>query len=272
MREFSRNIWAAGTLWYEKDATGIAATVSYYAIFAISPLLLLTITLTSIFYGRDYVVSIFQEWGSILGTDLVALLQQAVLNLETISSGIQIPMLGIIFFSFMVIVMFNALTSGLHQLWGISHQGFRGWIRKSTRSLVFVVLLEVYLVFLIGLDKYGDVVSQQGDFLWVFLLQAIVTLFTTMVFFSLVYRVLPRKCPALTSRLMGGFVAAILFLIAKSFVSWYIGTTPVPGLFGAAGLIVVLLIWVYVSVAVVYFGAAYAWVVDDTMKISENTD
>lgn len=249
----------AAFLWYDKDADFMAATVSYYALFAVTPFLLLTLSLSGLVYGREEVALTFVDWGSVLGPDLIALLSEAVRNLMALSNDFSIPFFGTLFFSGMTIVMFNTFTTGIHNLWGIKHAGFLGWVKKCIHSAFFVVAFQMYLVILVGMYRLIDVLTANYGGAVANVIGALGVITLTTVLFSLMFWLLPWQRPPLPDRLLGAFTAGVLFTIAKFLIALYITLTPVPGLFGAAGVLLALLIWVYVSVAILYFGAAMAY-------------
>lgn len=258
MKRLFRTLGRAAGLWYEKDADYMAATMSYYTLFAAVPLLLLTVTIASVVYGNDLVVATLRNWGEVLGPGVVELLHSAVNNLEALTYNFSFPIVGAIFFSGMVIVLLNAFTTGLHQLWGIPHRGVRGWVEKCLHSLVFVVALEIYLVVLLGFAYVANFMITDTGYFFYALSKLVFFILATTILFSLMYRILPWQAPPLAARLIGALVASCLFAVAKLLVALYVSATPVPDLFGAAGLIIVLLIWIYVSAAILYYGAAVA--------------
>lgn len=268
MKAFFETVWETAYLWYDKDADHMAATVSYYSLFAMVPFLLLTITIVGYLYGKDFIENTLLEWGSVLGPDVLNLLTHAIDNLETTADAFGFPIVGALFFSGMVVVLLNAFTSGLHKLWSIPHQGVRGWVKKSINAVFFIVVVEIYLLFLVGLEAITSyLIDATGLAILLSLVKPLFFIVATTVLFSLVYRILPWRGPSVSARLFGAFIASILFALAKSLVSLYVSATPVPGLFGAAGLMLVLLIWVYATAAIIYFGAAYAHVVETRNKI-----
>ena len=247
----------AAFLWYDKDADYMAATVAYYALFAIAPLILLTVTLLSLVFERDLIRDELLRWGAVLGPDVNTLLSQAVLNLSELSVGIGVPIFGALFFSGMVVMMCNTITSGFHSLWGIPHKGIKGWFLKSRNSILFLLVLELYLLVMIGSSFMTDSLG----------IGRIVFYFgATTALFSIMYRVLPWSAPSLLARLCGAAIASLLFTLAKVAVASYVAMTPVPGLFGTAGLMLVLLIWLYVIAGIIYYGAAVAYTLDKTTK------
>lgn len=263
--KFIQLLRKAAWLWYDKDADHAAATVSYYTLFATAPLLLLTVTLIGIFYGKDFVASEISSWGMVLGQDLVTLLQEAVQNLGAVSESIGIPIIGAIFFSGMVVVMCNTFTAGLHYMWNIPHEGIIGWIKKSFNSVLFILVFEVYIFFLTTFYVVMAFLDNTLPILLLNILHFIFFLTATTVLFSLIFKILPWSSPGLKARLLGAFVAAVMLAVSKVVTVWYVSITPVPGLYGVAGLLLVFLIWIYISTAIVYFGAALAKVYQDNL-------
>lgn len=263
MQVFLRHLKDAAFLWYEKDADYMAALTSYYAIYAATPLLLVTVSIIGILYGKTFVVDTLHEWGSVLGPGVVDLLHTAVHNLGLLSDEYRFPVFGVLFFSWMVIVMLNSFTTGLHYLYGVSHAGLRGWLRKCGHSVLFIVVLEIYLLFLFGLSEFIEYLVDVTGSMVVLVIQYFFFIITTALLFSFAYYVLPWIVPPLRARLVGGFVASILFTIAKHLVVFYVHGTPTPGLYEAAGNFIILLIWLYVTSCIMYYGAAVAYVLGE---------
>lgn len=259
---------AAVLLWYDANADFMAATVSYYAIFAVAPLLLLTLLLSDLVFGREYVAQLFTEWGTILGTDLVTLLGSAVTNLESLSQNFTLPLIGAIFFSGMTVGMFNAFISGVHLLWGVPPQGIKGWVKKCLHSALFIITLEAYLLVVVGVLKLANTLSFSFGTALGDLVSFTGVLLLTVLLFFLMFSLLPFRRPPFSARLAGATVAGILFTTTKSLVASYISLTPVPGIFGAAGLLIILLTWVYVSVAIIYYGAAITRVIEQNRYVN----
>jgi membrane protein len=255
------NLKQAAYLWYEKDSDSSAAVVAYYSLFAAVPLILLSVTVVSWLYGTDLVVATLYKWGEVFPRELRTLLHAAVLNLKSLSVGWHVPFFGILFFSGMVIVFFNAMASGLQRQWDLPRRRLKGWFRKAYRSVIFTAVFEVYLVTIVAVDYIlGGLASIFSGLATV--LSALFFLGVTTVLFALAYHILPEEHPSLHSRIVGAFWASLVLALVKFLVTIYLALTPIPGLYGAAGVLFVLLLWSYVFAAVFYFGAAFAWVKD----------
>lgn len=250
---FFRILKSAALRWYNHDADHLAAALSYYTPFALTPLILVSVTVLSYVYGTDFAVDMMMIWGNILGPDMLAFLSEAIANLRNTNTTFEIPIIGSVFFFAMIIVAFNTLTSGFHHVWEVPHTGIRGWLQKSWRSLVFVFVLQAYLILIMGID--GMFLHSENLAFLPLVTTAISFVATTWLFY-LMYRFLPVSPHSRKASLMGALVASILLGVAKSLIALYVDTAAVPKLYDAAGLIVALLIWIYAAASIVYFGAA----------------
>lgn len=250
---FFRILKNAAGRWYNHDADHLAAALSYYTPFALTPLIFVSVTVLSYVYGSDFAVDMMMIWGNVLGPDMLAFLSEAIGNLRNTNTTFEIPVIGSVFFFAMIIVAFNTITSGFHHIWEVPHTGIRGWLQKSWRSVVFVFVLQAYFILVMGIDG----IFLHSEYL-VFLpfVTALIAFVATTWLFYLMYRFLPISPHSRKASLMGALVASVLLGIAKSLIALYVDTAAVPKLYDAAGLIVALLIWIYAAASIVYFGAA----------------
>jgi membrane protein len=245
--------------WFEEGAENMAAAVSYYAMFAIAPLIFVSLYVVSLLYGEKLATEVLVAWGSGIVPEIVPLLSEAVVNMShsPVVTGVSIT--SLLFLTLAVIIFFNSLTSGINQIWGLPHGGMSVLWRKTLRSLICVGILQVFIIVLIATEFFFTLILD-GSMFKVYGLASIY-LMSLSVLFTILYSFLPLGVvPSLESRMYGAFVASLCFVLAKTAVAIHIALMPVPGFFGAAGLILVILLWVYVSTSFIYFGAAFAYV------------
>lgn len=242
----------AAIRFYDRDGSLLAAGLAYYTPFALTPLIVVSIMVLSMVYGSSFVISMLLHWGGVLGPDLLKLLEDSTRNLRLSTETLALPLAGTIFFSSAVIVAFNSLTSGFNYLWDIPHQGWRGWLNKTWHSVIFIFILQSYLILIMGLDG----LFLTSAYTVIPYAQSIVTIMTTTVLFYLMYRFLSHVVLTRMGSLIGAITAAALLEIAKTGVTYYISLTTIPRFSDTAGLIIVLLIWIYVAAAIIYYGAA----------------
>lgn len=247
-------IFRSAKLWYLADMKSYAVAFSYYAPLAILPLLLFSITFVGMIYGEPITKQIITNWGLVLGHDLIEIIRSAIENLKTEANTFTIPIVGIIFFAGASILTLNVLSNGFYKLWKIERVGFLNWIKKSLRSVLFILIFQIYLIIIIGFEIFMNFTNLKGD-----MVLSLVFLFvSTGAFFAILFRFLASNAPSTKGCIVGASLASILFVISKSTISIYITNLSGLNLYGAAGLILVLLIWIYVLAAIIYFGAAVA--------------
>jgi len=253
-----RLLGRAAVLWIRHEADMYAAALAYFAPFALTPLILLSITLVGVLIGDDEVAALLIHWGNTVNPEITALLTLSVQNFNALTIQYYIPVLAVIFFSTMLVVALNSLTSGLHKMWQIDARGLRNLFHRSLRSIAFVMLLQVYLVCIILLNRTIVFISHVPIVDVLALLYPALLFISTLILFMIGYGLLPIAAPSLRARFYGATVASCLFLFTRVLVALHTATTPIPHLFGAAGLIILMLVWVYVSAGIIYFGAAFA--------------
>lgn len=246
----------AALRWYEKDADHLSAALAYYTPFALTPLIFVSVNILSYFYGATYTGEMLRAWGSVLGPDVLAFLSEAIINMHSTAATMPIPVFGSLFFLGMIIVAFNTVTGGFHQLWDVPHTGVRGWLRKSWRSVVFMFVLQAYLVLIMAVDGFFLSWSAPA---YTKIVSSLIAFFATAWLFYLMYRFLPIQPYSRSASFVGAAVASFLLSIAKGLIALYVSTAAAPHLYEAGGLVVALLIWMYATAAVIYFGAAVVY-------------
>ena len=250
-------------LWYFSDMKSYAAAFSYYAPLAILPLLLFSITFVGVIYGESFTKQIITNWGLVLGQDLIDIIRSAIENLKTEANTFAVPIVGVIFFAGASILTLNVLSNGFDKLWKAEKFGFMNWVKKSLRSILFVLIFQLYLVVIIAFEIFMSFADLKGD-----ALLSLLFLFTsTGIFFTLLFRFLTSSTPSLKACLVGALMSSVLFVISKSTINVYIANLSGLNLYGAAGLILILLIWIYVLASIIYFGASVAYEYDRMGKI-----
>ncbi len=248
----------AAKMWVIRGADHHAAALAYFTPFALTPLLLISITIVGFIIGRDEVVSLLLRWGGMIDPELPLFMQESLRNFEIMTATYSIPILALLFFSLMIIFALNSISVGLQNLWGTEQFGIKNLLRRSGRAILFVFLFQVYLVATIIFDNTLATATAVSGLTIFNLMAPIVFFASTTLLITVGFWILPLSSPPFRSRLYGAAVATTLFLFTRSLVALHVATAPAPDIYGAARLIFVLLIWVYVSSCILYFGAAFA--------------
>lgn len=255
---FLRLLARGGSIWIKGGAEQHAAAFAYFIPFALAPLLLISITLVGVIIGRADVIALLLRWGGYIDPALPAFMTSSLANFEVLTTTYTVPILALLFFSLMILFALNSLSGGLQHLWGVEKRGLKNILRRSGRSILFVLVFQVYLVVTIICNNiFASAALHSGLFIFQILAPLVFFMFTTILI-AISYGLLPLWAPSFKSRIYGAAIATILFLFTRSLVALHVATSPSPDIYGAAGLIFVLLIWVYVSAGIIYYGAAFA--------------
>ena len=266
--KFLRLLKQAAVHWFRKGAEQYAAALSYFTPFALAPLLLISITLVGVIIGRKDVIALLERWGEMIDPALPAFMTSTIANFEVLTTSYTLPLFALLFFSVMILFALNSLSSGLQKLWEVERFGVKNLLWRSGRSILFVLLFQVYLVVTILSNNFFMIVGESAGLPLFTALSQVVFFICTTVLIALGFGLLPLIAPSFKARLYGAVVATTLFLFTRTLVALHVAASPSPDIYGAAGLIFVLLIWVYISACIIYYGASFAYVYDCTNKKS----
>ena len=256
----------ATKLWFRKGAEQYAAALSYFIPFALAPLLLISITLVGVIIGRQDVIALLKRWGEMIDPALPEFMTMTIANFEVLTTTYTLPLFALLFFSVMILFALNSLSSGLQKLWEVERFGAKNLFWRSGRSILFVLLFQVYLVITILSNNFFlNATETSGLTLFTVLAQVMFFISTTLLI-ALGFGLLPLTAPSFKARLYGAVVATTLFLFTRTLVALHVATSPSPDIYGAAGLIFILLIWVYISACIIYYGASFAYVYEKQSK------
>jgi uncharacterized BrkB/YihY/UPF0761 family membrane protein len=245
----------------DRNADYYAAAFSFYAPLALIPLIVLSIMMVGLIYGDPVTTKVFLGWGMIMGPKVVEVIQEAVMNLRAVTDSFRIPLLGVLFFSTVCVLALNVVAAGFQRLWSIESHGFKAWLLKSWRSFIFIFVLQIYLLITIGVQVITSYLALPN------IISSAAFLLSTCVFMTLLYRFLTKKSPSWRGCVLGSVVVAVLSASTKIMVNIYISANPVVNFYGAAGLILILLAWIYILSIFIFYGAAVANLYDKMKQI-----
>jgi len=261
--QFFRLLWRAVAVWFSREADIHAAALAYFVPFALTPLFLLSITIVGMLIGGNEVGMLLLSWGNAIDPDLTGLLDSSVRNFDTLTTAYVVPIMAVLFFSTMIIVSLNSVSTALQKIWGIETYSFHNLVVRTVRSFLFVILLQAYLVWIILLNRTATFVADVPLVSMLNQVYPLVIFFSTVLLITFGYGLLPTKAPRFKARLYGALVASVLFFFTRELVALHTAASPIPDVFGAAGIIILLLVWIYVSASIVLYGAAFAGVYEE---------
>ncbi len=277
--QFSRmtstvSLWQLGrksvTAWSDDYASSMGAALAYYTLFSLAPLLLLVIAIAGLVFGADAARGqVVAQLGGLIGEEGAVAIQGLLKSASHPAASTVASILSVVTLLIGATSIFAELQSDLDRIWRapevIKPSGIWALLRTRLLSFGLVVsmgfLLLVSLVVSTGLAALG---TWWGPYFagWVIALQIVnqvVSLIFVTALFALMYRVLPSVRVGWQDVWHGAIATGLLFTIGKFAIGMYLGQAGVSSGFGAAGSIVVLLVWVFYSAQIFLLGAEFTW-------------
>jgi membrane protein len=263
-------ITASISAWVDDYAPSMGAALAYYTVFSLAPLLLIVIAVAGMVFGQEAAQGeIFGQIRGLVGEEGAVAVEGLLKSASQPASGILGTLVGVIMLVIGATTVFAELQSALDRIWRIpvSIQVSGVWHLVRTRLLSFGMVLGVGFLLLIslvvsaGLAAFGRWWSGffGGWEALVHLLNFMISFVFITALFAMLYKFLPRVTIAWSDVWIGAAVTALLFNVGKLLIGLYLGKMGVSSGFGAAGSIVVLLIWVYYAAQIFLLGAEFTW-------------
>lgn len=252
--------------WLEDQAPTLGAALAYYTVFSLAPLLIIAISIAGLVLGKEAAQGqIFQELRGLLGTESGKAVQDIVQSTSADpSTSLLASVVGFVTLLFGASGVFGQLQTSLNAIWGVQPKpgrGLFGIVRDRFLSFGFILaigfLLLVSLVLTAAIaflgQQFGSMIP--GMEALVQTLNSILSLAVITLLFAMLFKFLPDARIAWHDVWIGAFITAALFTVGKFALGFYLGKSGVASSYGAAGSLIVLLLWVYYSSQIVFFGA-----------------
>lgn len=260
-----KRLQTAATYWVEDQAAQMGAALAYYALFSLAPLLIIAITLVGQACGTEAARAEILHWVRESTSDEGAAAVQTLLDHQRhLPEGPGAWLLGIATLCFGAVSVFTHLRACLHRIWRLPRPTAQhvvvGFVRTYLFAILMVLLTCVFFLVLLVASTALTLLREENP-AWlpadhlVWLVDFVTSGLLLLVLFAFTYRFLSDGAVRYRYVWGGALVSAGLFTVGKMAVGFYLARSEVPAGFGAAGSLVVLLIWVYYSAQIFFFGA-----------------
>jgi membrane protein len=257
--------------WIRHDAATMAAALAYYAVFSIAPLLLIAISVAGLVFGHQAAQGqVMAQLQGLLGPDSALAVEHLLQNASRPRDGLSAGLIGIVMLLLGASGVMGQLQTSLNRIWEVTAQhrgGVRGMLRDRFLSFTMVLgvgfLLLVSLLASAAMAAFGKYMSDRLPFGETLLhaLNLAVSFGVITFLFALIFRYVPDIHVPWRDVWEGAAVTSLLFTIGKFAIGLYLGKSTLASSYGAAGSLVVLLVWVYYSAQILFFGAELTHVV-----------
>ncbi len=254
----------------EDKAPRLGAALAYYTIFSIAPLMLIAISTAGLVFGQEAAMGqISTQLKSVFGDNTAKAIEEMIQNAAKQKQGTIAAAIGAVMLLFGAAGVFGQLKDALNTIWDIPPKkagGVMGIIRERFFSIVMVMgvgfLLLVTLVFDAVAAAMGNYIAARfpGGEAALQVVQLVISLALVTVVFAMIFRYVPDIRIPWRDVWHGAVLTSILFVLGKFGLGLYLGKAAIGSAYGAAGSLVILLVWIYWSAQIVFFGAEFTQV------------
>lgn len=256
----------------EDNVTKLSGSLAYSTIFSFAPLLIVIISLCGLFLGKEAIEgTIYQQLKGFLGAESAAQLQAIIKNVATSGNSKTAIVIGSITLLIGATAIFSEIQESINGIWGIKPRPKRGWLQfLKNRFISFSLIVGLGFLLLVSLGINGlidgfnaklQIWFPQVSIAIFYVINIVMTALIVTFIFAVIFKVLPDAAIKWKDVSTGAFATALLFMLGKFGISFYISKSNVGSAFGAASSLVILLVWIYYSSIILYFGAEFtkAW-------------
>ncbi|MGO4526431.1 YihY/virulence factor BrkB family protein [Microvirga sp. 2MCAF35] len=253
--------------WWNDRAMSLGASIAFFTVFSLAPMLLAAIAVAGLAFGRDAAQgAIVGELGGLIGTKEASALEAMIASASNVGSGVIGTTIGIVTFLLLVTGAVVELQDDLNIIWKTkppASYGILDFVRTRLVSLALILgigfLLLVSLVIDTGLTAIGHYLESNFSGATVILrfLNSLVAFAIATLLFAMMFKMLPAVDLRWSDVWTGSLVTALLFTIGKFLIGYYLGKSNVASSYGAAASIITILLWIYYSSLILLFGAEF---------------
>lgn len=273
IKGFGRLLVDAGNSFMDDNCMKLSASLAYYTVFSIGPLLIILVWALGFLYGNHLEGpdgaqnTVMTELSEIVGPDIARLLESAVQKISFESKSSIGLVIGISTLIMTATTIFVDIQNSINTIWKIKVKPKKGWLKLIVNRLIsfsmilglsFLLMASLLISSIIGvLTRYLENILGDWDIELLGWINSGITFVVIAVLFGFIFAFLPDAKVRFRDILGGSIFTTILFMVGKYGISLYLSVNATATAYGAAGSIIILLAWVYYSAAILYFGAEF---------------
>lgn len=245
-----------------------SASLAYYTILSLAPLLVIVLFISGVFFGKEAMSGeLYGEIKDMVGSSAALEIQSAIQNIHLSTDNFVATTIGVTILLISATGIFGEMQDSLNRIWGLRTKTRKVWWKllldrlisfSLILSLGFVLIVSLALNALVAIlsTKIESLMSGVGD-TFLFLVDNLISLVITTLLFGTIFKVLPDAKIKWKDVMIGACITAVLFMLGKYGIGFYLGKSKLATIYGAAGSVMIIMIWVYYSAAILYLGAVF---------------
>ena len=256
------------TEFIEDNILKYSASLAYYTVFSLAPVLIVIISICGVLFGKDAIQGhIYGQIKGLVGNDAAVQIQDTIKNIHLTGHNVFATIVSIVVLLIGATGIFGEVQDSLNKIWGLRVKTRKTWWKLIlNRLLSFSLIISIGFVMMVSL-LLNAIVSAFGNFLAryfsefsvivVQITDSVLTFVVTTFLFSLMFKVLPDAKIKWKDVLIGGLITSVFFTLGKLGIGYYLGRSNIASVYGAAGSIMIIMVWVYYSSIILYLGAEF---------------
>jgi len=246
----------------------LSGALAYFTVFSLGPMLIVIIFFADIFYGRAAIEgTVFSQIKDLVGSSAAVQIQETIKSASLSGKGAVTGIIGVITLIIGATTVFAEIQDSINTIWGLKPKPKKEWLKMLlNRLLSFSIVVSLGFLLLVSLIITGLVEALSNRLLKMFpdialiviyILNLLITFGVVTLLFAIIFKALPDAKIKWRDVITGAMVTAVLFMIGKFAITFYIGSSNVSSAYGTAGSLVIILLWIYYSSLILYFGAEF---------------
>lgn len=256
------------TEYFADNVLKYSASLAYYTTLSLAPLLIILISFSGFLFGREAMRGeVYGQITGLVGKDAALQIQTAIQNVHLNDNTPFATAVSLIVLLIGATGIFGEVQDSLNKIWGLKTKTRKVWWKLLTdRLLSFSLILSLGFVLTVSLilnafvaafsSKLNGVIMGAGDTVLP-IIDTILSAGFTMLMFATIFKVLPDAKIKWKDVFVGAFITSVLFSLGKFAIGYYLGKSNLASVYGAAGSVIIIMVWIYYSSAILYLGAVF---------------
>jgi membrane protein len=251
--------------WWNDRALSMGAAIAFYAIFSLAPVLLIVIAVGGLVFGADAARhAVLEQFSGLIGQAGADSVDRILSSASNLGSGILGTVIGLGTFMITSTGAFVELQTDLNVIWKAKAPPYSSFIAAvHSRLMSFALIAAIAFLLMVSLtfdalaSAAGQYISLQGWAFVIAIINFVISVAMSGVLFAFIFKVLPSVPVSWSYVIPGAILTAVLFVIGKFVIGFYLGRSNIASSYGAAASVITLMLWVYYSTQILLFGAEF---------------
>jgi membrane protein len=256
---------------FKSDTFKKGASLAYYTVFSLSPMIIIITSLLGLFYGKHAVSGeIYVQLKEVVGSDAAIQIQNIIKNQHTNYNSRLTTIIGFAILVLSASGMFSEIHNSFNSIWNIKKipkNSILNYLLKHIAS--FLILISSYFIIFIStitssfIVKYSD--NFHGDYALSYIYEHFFSFAAMSIVFAIMYRFLGDAVINWKVTIIGGIITSFLFIFGKVGIGMFIGHSNISSTFGSASVLALLMLWVYYTSQIIFLGASFVTVISNKL-------